>query len=41
LILSLPAAVLLAVVVLGERLTGGQWCGAVLMTAGAFLIALA
>ena len=37
--LSLPVAMLLAVLVLGERLTGYQWLGATLMTAGALLIA--
>ena len=38
--LSLPVAVLLAVLVLGERLTVQQWIGASLMTAGALLIGL-
>jgi len=38
--LSLPLAIVLAVAVLGERLTAGQWLGAGLMTAGALLVAL-
>ena len=38
--LSLPVAVLLAVLVLGERLTRWQWLGTALMTAGALLVAL-
>ena len=37
--LSLVIAVGLAVAVLGERLTPGQWVGAALMSAGALLIA--
>ena len=39
--LSLAIAVILAVAVLGERLTMWQWLGAALMTAGALLLALA
>ncbi len=38
--LSLVIAVLLAVAVLGERLTSVQWLGTALMTAGACLLAL-
>ena len=38
--LSLIVAVLLAVVLLGERLTGWQWLGAGLMAAGAVLLVL-
>ena len=38
--LSLPLAIFLAVVVLGERLTSAQWFGAALMTVGAILLAL-
>ena len=37
--LSLVVAVGLAVLVLGERLTPGQWLGTSLMTAGALLLA--
>ena len=37
--LSLVVAVLLAVVLLGERLTVWQWCGASLMATGALLLA--
>ena len=37
--LSLVVAVVLAVVVLGERLTAWQWLGASLMTVGALLLA--
>ena len=38
--LSLVMAVLLAVAVLGERLTGWQWLGTCLMAAGAVLLAV-
>ena len=38
--LSVAIAVVLAVVVLGERLTRWQWLGAALTTAGALLLAL-
>ena len=39
--LSLPLAVLLAVLVLGERLSVGQWAGASLMTLGAVFLVVA
>lgn len=38
--LSLPLSLVLAVLVLGERLTAWQWLGAILMTAGATLLFL-
>ena len=37
--LSLPVAIVLAVVVLGEHLSGRQWAGTALMTVGALLLA--